>query len=399
MKLSQRVKNLQPSATIALSDKAKKLQGEGVDVVNLTAGEPDFPTPSAIKKAASQAIADGKVDSYTAAKGILPLRLAIARKVNALYQADFSADDVAVTTGAKFALYLLGQVLLDPGDEVLIPVPFWVSYSEQIKLAGGVPVSVQPSPKTGKVNPSSLDKLCTPKTRALIINSPQNPSGLVYSKEELLELGHWAVAHNVTLITDDIYHDLVFNDTAFHSVFEFGGEIRDSTILVSGFSKSYAMTGWRVGFIVGPQDVIHSVNSLLSQTTSNLTAVSQYAALAAVDLPQNEIEKMRLSYEERLDHFYPEFAALPGFSFAFRPQGAFYFFPNITEALKILGLSSAKEFAARLLSEAHVAVVPGEAFGQPGFIRISYAAAPQELEKGIQRINKFMQSHVQEEKV
>ncbi|HIZ96119.1 MAG TPA: pyridoxal phosphate-dependent aminotransferase [Candidatus Ligilactobacillus excrementavium] len=394
MKLSKKVRDLQPSATIALSDQAKKLKAKGVDVINLTAGEPDFPTPAAIKDAAITAIRQGQADSYTAASGILPLKKAIAAKVNEQYQANFSFENVAVTTGAKFGLYLLGQALLDPEDEVLIPVPFWVSYGEQVKLAGGKPIFVRPTSTTGKISVSDLEKCLTSKTKLLILNSPQNPSGLVYSKSELLEIAQWATKHELILLTDDIYRDLIYNQTEFHSLFEFGGKIREHTVLVSGFSKSYAMTGWRIGFVVGPTQLIKTLNSLLGQTTSNLTAVSQYAALAALNLPQNEVEQMRVSYEKRLNHFYPKLAELPGFSFPVKPQGAFYFFPDVREALKLTGISSTTEFAAKLLDEAHVALVPGEAFGQPGFIRLTYAADKDSLEESIQRIHKFIELHM-----
>lgn len=394
MELSKKVRDLQPSATIALSDQAKKLKAKGVDVINLTAGEPDFPTPTAIKDAAITAIHQGRADSYTAASGILPLKKSIAAKVNEQYQANFSFENVAVTTGAKFGLYLLGLALLDPEDEVLIPVPFWVSYGEQVKLAGGKPVFVRPTSITGKISVSDLEKCLTSKTKLLILNSPQNPSGLVYSKSELLKIAQWATKHELILLTDDIYRDLIYNQTEFHSLFEFGGKIREHTVLVSGFSKSYAMTGWRIGFVVGPTKLIKTLNALLGQTTSNLTAVSQYAALAALNLPQNEVEQMRVSYEKRLNHFYPKLAGLPGFSFPVKPQGAFYFFPDVREALKLTGISSTTEFAAKLLEEAHVALVPGEAFGQPGFIRLTYAADKDSLEESIQRIQKFIELHM-----
>lgn len=394
MELSQRVQNLQPSATIALSDQAKQLAAKGVDVVNLTTGEPDFATPTSIKNGAIEAIKQGKVDSYTAASGILPLKKALAAKVDQQYQADYSAKNVAVTTGAKFALYLLGQALLDPGDEVLIPVPFWVSYGEQVKLAGGRPVFVAPTDVSGKVSVADLEKSVTPKSKVLIINSPQNPSGLVYSKEELLEISQWATEHDLTLITDDIYRDLVYNQTKFHSAFEFADQIREHAVLVSGFSKSYAMTGWRIGFIVGPDALIAKVNALLGQTTSNLTVASQYAALSALELPENEVEEMRVSYEDRLNRFYPKLVEIPGFSFPAKPQGAFYFFPDVREALKLTGITSTIEFAAQLLAEVHVALVPGEAFGSPGFVRLTYAASEESLEESIRRINKFMQLHM-----
>lgn len=394
MRLAQRVLNLQPSATIALSDQAKKLSAQGVDVINLTTGEPDFSTPTFIKQAAVQAIRENKADSYTSASGIPELKDKIAAKVNAQYGTNLSAKNVAVTTGAKFALYLLGQALLDPGDEVLIPVPFWVSYGEQVKLAGAKPIYVQPLASSGKVDVADLEKNYTAKTKMLIINSPQNPTGLVYSKTELEEIGKWAVSHQVILLTDDIYRDLIYNQAEFHSVFELSGSVADNAILVSGFSKSYAMTGWRVGYVVASTELITKVNALLGQTTSNLTAVSQYAAIAALDMPRTEVEQMRVSYEKRLNYFYPKFASLPGFSFPVKPQGAFYFFPDVRQALKMTGIKTTAEFAAQLLAEVHVALVPGEAFGQPGFVRLTYASANASLEESINRIDKFMKLHM-----
>lgn len=394
MQFAQRVLDLQPSATIALSEQAKKLSAQGVDVINLTTGEPDFATPELIKQAAIKAIEADQANSYTSASGIPALKQGIAAQVNQQYGTTFTAANVAVTTGAKLGLYLLGQALLDQGDEVLIPVPFWVSYGEQVKLAGGRPVFVQPQNASGKVDVAALNQVVSAKTKLLILNSPQNPSGLVYSKDELQEIGEWAVSHDIIILTDDIYRDLVYNQTEFHSTLELTGAIAKQTILVSGFSKSYAMTGWRVGYVVGAQALISKVNALLGQTTSNLTAVSQYAALAALDLPQAQIEEMRSSYEQRLNHFYPQIAAIPGFSFPVKPQGAFYFFPDVREALKMTGIATTTEFAAQLLAEAHVALVPGEAFGQPGFVRLTYAADETSLAECVARLNQFMKLHM-----
>ena len=375
MELSKRVQNVSPSATLALSAKAKQLQKDGYDVKNLTAGEPNFNTPEHIKKAAIQAIQAGKSDFYTAALGIVELRKAIAKTTNAQYHTDYTFENVAVTVGGKFSLYAVSQTILDPGDEVLIPLPYWVSYSEQVKLAEGKPVFVLPETKSLKVTVAALEAKRTEKTKAVIINSPQNPSGVIYTR------------------ADDMYNKLVYNGNSFVSLVELSEAIKQQTILINGFSKTYSMTGWRVGYTLAKKELIAKLGAVVGHATGNLSAVSQYAALAALEQDQACVEEMRQAYETRLNEIYPLVEKIPGFELTAKPEGAFYLFPNIQKALKATGFSDASSFADALLSEAFVAVVPGEAFGMPGHIRLSYATSLEDLREAIVRIEKFVEKY------
>lgn len=393
MKISKRVMQIQPSATLELSAKAKQMKSEGIDVINLGVGEPDFNTPKNIKAAAIKAIEEGKSDFYTPATGINELKQAICARIAADFGVNYEQNQVAVTVGGKFSLYVLAQTLLDEGDEVLIPLPYWVSYGEQVKLAGGVPVFVKP--KNGlKVTVTELEGARTAKSRIVIINSPQNPSGLIYTRSELEAIGNWAVEHDIVIITDDMYGKLVYNGEHFVSLIELSDEIRKQTILVSGLSKAYSMTGWRIGYTVAPAEVIKKMGALIGHATSNLAAVSQYAALEALTGPQEVVEEMRIAFEERLNKIYPELTALPGIKLENKPQGAFYLFPNVKETVKLTGFASTDEFVAALLDDAHVAVVVGSAFGLPDHIRMSYATDLASLEEAIKRMKIFIEKHM-----
>ena len=393
MKISKRVMQIQPSATLELSAKAKQMKSEGIDVINLGVGEPDFNTPKNIKAAAIKAIEEGKSDFYTPATGINELKQAICARIAADFGVNYEQNQVAVTVGGKFSLYVLAQTLLDEGDEVLIPLPYWVSYGEQIKLAGGVPVFVKP--KNGlKVTVTELEGARTAKSRIVIINSPQNPSGLIYTRSELEAIGNWAVEHDIVIITDDMYGKLVYNGEHFVSLIELSDEIRKQTILVSGLSKAYSMTGWRIGYTVAPAEVIKKMGALIGHATSNLAAISQYAALEALTGPQEVVEEMRIAFEERLNKVYPELTALPGIKLENKPQGAFYLFPNVKETVKLTGFASTDEFVAALLDDAHVAVVVGSAFGLPDHIRMSYATDLASLEEAIKRMKIFIEKHM-----
>ncbi|WP_311407589.1 pyridoxal phosphate-dependent aminotransferase [Liquorilactobacillus uvarum] len=393
MKIASRVMQVQPSATLALSAKAKEMVAKGIDVINLGVGEPDFNTPRKIKEAAINAIETGKSDFYTPATGIIELKQAICDRLRKDFNTEYTTDQVAVTVGGKFSLYVLAQTLLNDNDEVLIPLPYWVSYGEQVKLAGGKPVFVMPS-NGAKVTVDELEKARTSKTRAVIINSPQNPSGLIYNRAELLAIGEWAVKNDIILIADDMYGKLVYNGHQFVSLIGLGQKIKDQTILVSGLSKAYAMTGWRVGYTVAPKKVIQKMNVVISHATSNLAAVSQYAALEALTGDQDVVEKMRIQFEKRLNTVYPQLIALPGVKLANKPEGAFYLFPNIAETVKMTGFSSTENFASALLEEAHVAVVAGVAFGMPEHIRLSYATDMDSLNEALKRMKIFIEKHL-----
>lgn len=389
MKLSKRIQAVTPSATMALSSRAKELAMQGKDVINLSIGEPDFNTQSFIGQATIKAISENLTDSYTPAGGLPELKQKIAERINSEHKTNFSSQNIAVTTGAKYALYALAQVLLNPGDEVLIPLPYWVSYGEQVKLAGAKPIFVKPE-KGLKVTPADLQKYTHNSTKMLIINSPNNPSGQVYTKAELVAIGKWAAERQITIIADDIYGKLIYNQTQFTSLLDLDEEIRKNVVLVDGLNKTYAMTGWRVGYVAGDSNLITALNSLLSHSTSNLSAVSQYAALAALTGEQACVENMRQEYENRLNILAPLLDGVEGFKLIEKPQGAFYFFPDISEALKLTGYKTANDFALALLEKEGVATVPGEAFGYPEHLRISYAADLDRIKEAINRMNKFV---------
>lgn len=391
MNISNRAQQLTPSVTLAAAAKAKALKAKGVDVLSLTVGEPDFVTPKNIQKAAIASIEDGRASYYTPSGGIPELKQAIVSYVEREYQLCYQPKQVIVTDGAKYALYLLFQAILNVGDEVIIPVPYWVSYGEQVKLAEGKPVFVSSTQEQSfKVSVAQLEAVRTDKTKAIILNSPSNPTGVIYTEEELRQIGEWAVAHNILIIADDIYGRLVYNGHRFTPIATISEAIRQQTIIINGVSKTYAMTGWRIGFAVGDEKIIQAMTQLASQSTSNPVAVSQYAAIEALTGEQTTVEDMRQAFEKRLNHIYPKVAALPGVSLI-KPEGAFYLFPNVKKTLEICGYDNVTNWVEDLLQEAHVALVTGEGFGAPEHVRMSYATDLMTLEKAIERMNDFIE--------
>ncbi|MDU2758048.1 MAG: pyridoxal phosphate-dependent aminotransferase [Enterococcus faecalis] len=391
MNVSNRAQQLTPSVTLAAAAKAKALKVKGVDVLSLTVGEPDFVTPKNIQKAAIASIEDGRASYYTPSGGIPELKQAIVSYVEREYQLRYQPKQVIVTDGAKYALYLLFQAILNVGDEVIIPVPYWVSYGEQVKLAEGKPVFVSSTQEQSfKVSVAQLEAVRTDKTKAIILNSPSNPTGVIYTEEELRQIGEWAVAHNILIIADDIYGRLVYNGHRFTPIATISEAIRQQTIIINGVSKTYAMTGWRIGFAVGDEKIIQAMTQLASQSTSNPVAVSQYAAIEALTGEQSTVEDMRQAFEKRLNHIYPKVAALPGVSLI-KPEGAFYLFPNVKKTLEICGYDNVTNWVEDLLQEAHVALVTGEGFGAPEHVRMSYATDLMTLEKAIERMNDFIE--------
>ncbi|MFP9052847.1 pyridoxal phosphate-dependent aminotransferase [Enterococcus faecalis] len=391
MNVSNRAQQLTPSVTLAAAAKAKALKAKGVDVLSLTVGEPDFVTPKNIQKAAIASIEDGRASYYTPSGGIPELKQAIVSYVEREYQLCYQPKQVIVTDGAKYALYLLFQAILNVGDEVIIPVPYWVSYGEQVKLAEGKPVFVSSTQEQSfKVSVAQLEAVRTDKTKAIILNSPSNPTGVIYTEEELRQIGEWAVAHNILIIADDIYGRLVYNGHRFTPIATISEAIRQQTIIINGVSKTYAMTGWRIGFAVGDEKIIQAMTQLASQSTSNPVAVSQYAAIEALTGEQTTVEDMRWAFEKRLNHIYPKVAALPGVSLI-KPEGAFYLFPNVKKTLEICGYDNVTNWVEDLLQEAHVALVTGEGFGAPEHVRMSYATDLMTLEKAIERMNDFIE--------
>jgi aspartate/methionine/tyrosine aminotransferase len=391
MELSARAQKLEPSVTLAAAAKANALKASGKDVLSLTVGEPDFTTPKNIQQAAIAAIENGKASYYTPSGGIKELKEAVVSHIASYYQLQYTPKNVIVTDGAKFALYLLFQAVLNQGDEVIIPVPYWVSYGEQVKLAEGVPVFVSCTQETDfKVSVAQLEQVKTAKTKLLILNSPSNPTGTIYSKEELRAIGEWAVANKILIVSDDIYGRLVYNGAEFTPMATISDEIRKQTMIINGVSKSYAMTGWRIGYAVGDETIIAAMNDIASQSTSNPTAVSQYAAVEALTGTQETVEQMRQAFEERLNSIYPKFAAIPGFKLE-KPQGAFYLFPNIKATLDMCGYTDVTEWVTDLLEEAQVALVTGAGFGAPEHVRISYATDLKTLETAVERITAFIE--------
>lgn len=391
MNVSNRAQQLTPSVTLAAAAKAKALKAKGVDVLSLTVGEPDFVTPKNIQKAAIASIEDGRASYYTPSGGIPELKQAVVSYVEREYQLRYQPKQVIVTDGAKYALYLLFQAILNVGDEVIIPVPYWVSYGEQVKLAEGKPVFVSSTQEQSfKVSVAQLEAVRTDKTKAIILNSPSNPTGVIYTEEELRQIGEWAVAHNILIIADDIYGRLVYNGHRFTPIATISEAIRQQTIIINGVSKTYAMTGWRIGFAVGDEKIIQAMTQLASQSTSNPVAVSQYAAIEALTGEQSTVEDMRQAFEKRLNHIYPKVAALPGVSLI-KPEGAFYLFPNVKKTLEICGYDNVTNWVEDLLQEAHVALVTGEGFCAPEHVRMSYATDLMTLEKAIERMNDFIE--------
>ncbi len=393
MKLSKRIQKVSESATLAAAQKAKDLKKQGVDVISLTVGESDFPTPEYIDQAAIASIKDHTADHYTAVNGILELRQTIADSYGNHSDHYYTADQVYVGSGVKTVLFNLFQVLLNPGDEVILPVPYWVSFAEQIKMAEGSPVFVQGKEEDGfKLTKEDLDKVYSEKTRAIVLNSPSNPTGMVYSKDELEEIGEWAVEKDVVIIADEIYKRLVYNGREEVSFSDLSSEIREQTIIVDGVSKTYAMTGWRIGYALGNKEVMKALAKYASQANGNPAAVSQYAAIAAYKEEADEVEKMVQSFERRSNEAYQLMKTIPGFYLATKPEGAFYLFPDVSEAAKMTGYESVDEFSLALIEEAHVVSVPGSSFGLADYLRFSYAVEEEVFAEGMKRIKDFIES-------
>ncbi|WP_088007593.1 pyridoxal phosphate-dependent aminotransferase [Indiicoccus explosivorum] len=394
-KLAQRVNALTPSSTLAITAKAKELKAQGADVIGLGAGEPDFNTPDHILEAAWQSMKEGQT-KYTPSGGLPALKEAIADKLKNDQGLSYDRGEIMVGIGAKHVLYTLFQVLLDPGDEVIIPIPYWVSYPEQVKLAGGKPVYITASAETAyKITPEQLAQTVSGTTKAVILNSPSNPTGMVYTRQELEELAEVCKEKDIWIISDEIYEKLLYGGVSHVSIAELSADAKKRTIVINGVSKSHSMTGWRIGFAAGDPEVIKAMTDLASHSTSNPVTTSQYAAIAAYTGPQAAVEEMRSAFEERLDAIYPEVASIPGFK-VLKPQGAFYLLPDVSEAAANTGYASVDEYAAALLTEANVAVIPGSGFGAPDTIRLSYATSMDQLTEAVKRIRRFTEEKWQE---
>ncbi len=390
-RISRRIAAITESATLAVDAKAKALKAAGKPVIGFGAGEPDFPTPAHIVAAAVDAAAQPKNHRYTPAAGLPELREAVAVKTAKDSGYEVAASQVLITNGAKQAVYNSFAALLDPGDEVLMPAPYWVTYPEAIRLAGGVPVVVPTDESTGfRATVDALEAACTERTKVLLFVSPSNPTGAVYAAEETAEVGRWAAERGLWVVTDEIYEHLVYGEHRFSSLPALVPELADRTIVVNGVAKTYAMTGWRVGWMIGPNDVIKGAVNLQSHATSNVANVSQQAALAAITGDQSCVGEMRAAFDRRRRRMYELLATIPGVT-SLEPEGAFYAFPSFAGVLgRPLGsgrsAGTTLELAEIVLEEAKVAIVPGEAFGAPGYARLSYALADEALEEGVGRL-------------
>jgi aspartate/methionine/tyrosine aminotransferase len=392
--LSRRIDEMEASPTMAVDAKAKALKAAGEPVIGFGAGEPDFPTPDHIVEAAQRAVKDPASHRYTPAAGLPALREAIVAKTAADSGLQADAAGVTVTNGGKHALYNVFMALLDPGDEVLIPAPYWVSYPEQVKLAGGVPVAVATTKETGfRASVELLEQHRTSRTKLLVFVSPSNPTGAVYPADEVAAVGRWAAEHGIWVVTDEIYQHLVYGDAAFSSLPVVAPEAADRTIVVSGVAKTYAMTGWRVGWSIAPLEVAKGINKLQSQITSNVANVSQLAVVEALTGPQDAVAEMRAAFDRRRRIAVELLSAIDGVEVV-EPEGAFYVFPSFEGVLgrDLAGrrVDTTLQLADVLLDEAKVAVVPGEGFGAPGYARLSYALGDDDLAEGIGRIADFL---------
>jgi aspartate aminotransferase len=391
--LSKRITNMAPSATVALTAKVGELKRQGIDIISFNVGEPDFNTPANINEEAIKAINDG-FTKYTAAAGIPELREAICKKLMEDNYVSYKPSQISVGTGAKQSLANAILAVCDEGDEVIVPTPCWVSYTELIKLAEGVPVLVETDESNGfQLNIEKIKAAITNRTRAIIINTPNNPTGAVYTREALTELGNLAVQHDFYVISDEVYEKLVYDGEQHVCIAALSPEIKEKTIIINGLSKAYAMTGWRIGYAAGPEDVIKGINALQSHMTSNTNSITQKAAVEALNGPQDAIAFMREKFDERRLYLFNRLANIENIECAV-PKGAFYILPNVSKLFekryngKVL--KDSMDIAAFLLEVAHVAVVPGDSFEAPDCIRISYSNSIENIKEGMDRVEKAL---------
>ncbi|MDD5949370.1 MAG: pyridoxal phosphate-dependent aminotransferase [Lachnospiraceae bacterium] len=393
--LSKKAQAVKPSSTLAITAKAKQLRAEGKDVVGFGAGEPDFNTPENICDAAIQAIREGHT-KYTPASGTVSLKQAVSKKFKEFNGLDYGVDQIVISNGGKHSLTNIFMAILNPEDEVLIPAPYWLSYPEMVKLADGVPVTVTTKKENGyKVTVDELNAAFTDKTKAIVINSPCNPTGMLYSREELQAIADFVVEKDIYLVSDEMYENLVYGDAKHISIASLGDEIYKRTITVSGVAKSYAMTGWRIGYVGASAEIAKLMSSIQSHATSNPNSIAQKATEEALLGPQETVEKMRQEFDKRRKYMYERISHMPLVS-CLEPQGAFYVFVDVREvvAKKYKGevVGSAARMAEILISDFNTAVIPCEDFAAPGHIRLSYAISMEQIEKGLDRIETFINS-------
>jgi len=394
LELSKRAKNISASLTLAISAKANKLKEAGENVISFGAGEPDFETPQYICDAAREALEIG-FTRYTAASGYENLKEAVVEKLKRDNQLEYDKDQVIVSNGAKHSLFNTFQAILNPGDEVIIPVPYWLTYPETVKMGGGTPVFLETLEEDGfKINIDKLEEMVNENTKALILNSPSNPTGSIYSKEELEKIAEVAVQNDILVVSDEIYEKIVYDDNKHISIASLNKEIKELTIVINGVSKAYAMTGWRIGYAAGPKEIIEIMSNIQSHATSNPNSIAQYASNAGLRGDHSFMEKRRNKFAERRDFMYDKINSIEGLS-CLKPGGAFYIMMNIEDILgkKVAGkeIEDSFSFAEVLLDEKKVAVVPGVAFGADNYIRLSYANSLENIKDGLNRIENFIE--------
>jgi len=387
--VSERIEKIGVSPTMKVAAKAKEMKAEGLPIIDLSVGEPDFPTPQNIKDAAKRAIDDNQT-GYTINSGTVQLRKAISEKFKKENNLEYGIDQIIVSSGAKQSLYNVIQTIINKDDEVIIPAPYWVSYPEMVSVAEGKSVVINTTEENRfLVTPEQLKAAITPKTKAFILCNPSNPTGNAYTKAELEAIAEIALENNFYIISDEIYEKMIYDDFKFVSFPSLNSELLKKTILVNGISKAYSMTGWRIGYTAGPKNVIDGMNKLQSHSTSNACSISQAAAIEALLGSQDEVERMRVEFEKRRNYLHKELSSIPEFSCVL-PEGAFYLFPNVEKVFhhstEILKVESSFDFAMFLLYEAKIAVVPGSAFGAEGFLRLSYATSMENLVEAVERI-------------
>ncbi|MCR5278327.1 MAG: pyridoxal phosphate-dependent aminotransferase [Lachnospiraceae bacterium] len=391
--LSVKAQAVKPSSTLAITAKAKELKASGVDVVGFGAGEPDFNTPKNICDAAIKAIDTG-FTKYTPASGTNELKAAISRKFRDFNGLDYAPNQIVISNGGKHGLSNVFDAILNPGDEVIIPAPYWLSYPEMVKLSDGVPVFVYGTKENGyKITAKQLEAAITDKTKALVLNSPNNPTGMVYSRKELEAIAKVVVKRDIYVVADEMYENLIYDDAEHVSIASLGKDIYERTITCSGLSKAYAMTGWRIGYTASSVEIAKLMSAIQSHATSNPNSIAQYASVEALNGPQDTIEKMRKEFDKRRLYMYERVKLMP-YVDILKPQGAFYLFIDISEVLKKKykgeKIKDAKDFASKLLEERAVAVIPCGDFGFPEHIRLSYAISMEQITKGLNRIEEFL---------
>lgn len=393
MDLSKKVQKIEPSVTLAITAKAKEMKENGIDVISFGAGEPDFNTPENIINAAIKAMQDGNT-KYTSVNGILPLREAICKKFRDDNNLEYKPSQIVVSTGAKQSLANAFLAILNPDDEVIVPNPYWVSYPELIRLADGKPVFVEGDESSSyKFNKENLEKVVTEKTKAIILNSPNNPTGTIYTKEELIEIAEFAKKYDLIIVSDEMYEKLIYDGKKHISIASISSDAYERTIVINGLSKSYAMTGWRLGYCGATEKLAKLMTNVQSHMTSNVCSITQYAAIEALNGPQDKVNEMILEFEKRRNYMEKTLEEINGLSII-KPEGAFYIMINIDKCLgkEIDGeiIKDSMDFSAKLLEHEKVAVIPGKAFGLDNYVRVSYATSMELIEKGLERINKFI---------